>query len=41
MQPLLRKYRQAVLNAVTSGYFNGYLEGFISHIKKIKNMAYS
>lgn len=35
-----RKYRKQVLNAVTSPYSNGYLEGVIGRIKKIKNTAY-
>lgn len=35
-----RKYRRQVLNAVDSIYSNGFLEGTISRIKKIKNTAY-
>lgn len=36
----LKKHRKAVLNAVESPYSNGFLEGMISRIKKIKNTAY-
>ncbi|MCT3278379.1 ISL3 family transposase [Lactiplantibacillus pentosus] len=35
-----KKYRQQVLNAVESPYSNGYLEGTIGRIKKIKNAAF-
>jgi len=36
----LRKYRKQVLNALHFDYSNGFLEGTIGKIKKIKNSAY-
>lgn len=36
----LRKYRKQVLNALKFKYSNGFLEGTIGKIKKIKNSAY-
>lgn len=36
----LRKYRKQVLNALHFDYSNGFLEGTIGRIKKIKNGAY-
>ena len=36
----LRKYRKQVLNALRFKYSNGFLEGTIGRIKKIKNSAY-
>jgi transposase len=35
-----KKYRKQALNAVESPYSNGYLEGNIGRIKKIKNTAF-
>ncbi len=35
-----KKYRKQALNAVESPYSNGYLEGPIGRIKKIKNTAF-
>ena len=36
----LRKYRKQVLNALKLKYSNGFLEGIIGRIKKIKSSAY-
>lgn len=41
-QPIksFKKYKKQVLNAVESPYSNGFIEGLIGRIKKIKNAAY-